>query len=201
MRQSDAIADLKADVEHAKGQGTTNIDVDRLLEYIATLQADFTEDDGDIARKAALAQIHIEEHKGHVAERVSTREYIHASALELFRSVITSGQGANRAAMTINGGAAIALLAFLGHLVSISTPPGLIGSIVFPLQSFVVGLLTAAGSAGFTYVTQFCYVEQTPRWNRWGHAATACAFLCWSASICAFGVGAFAMSGIFSQLP
>ena len=201
MSETTVLAELRAELARVLASGVPSVDVARLLEYLSMLEADLDESDGELARKAALAQIHIEEHKGHVAERVSTREYIHASALELFRSVITSGQGANRAAMAINGGAAIALLAFLGHLVSIRTPPGLIGSVVFPLQSFVVGLLTAAGSAGFTYLAQFCYVEQTKQWNRWGHAATACAFVCWTISIAAFGVGAFAMSHVFSRLP
>ncbi len=72
-----------------------------------------------------------------------------------FRSVIDYGLTAVKAAMLINGGAAIAILAFLGNLkpgAPLSIPPT---SLAFPLLSFSAGVLLGALGTMFGYFTQY----------------------------------------------
>ncbi len=72
------------------------------------------------------------------------------------KSVLSSGQAAMKSAFLINGGAAVALLAFIGHLVSIREV-GHVSMFARPLIVFVGGVLSAALATGVTYVTLSCY--------------------------------------------
>lgn len=73
--------------------------------------------------------------------------------LELTRAVIAFGQGAIRTLILINGGAAIAVLAFIGNYKNEDL--GLFGYLSSSLLSFCLGVAAAALVAGFSYVTQF----------------------------------------------
>ena len=53
------------------------------------------------------------------ALRVAQLEQSHQNNLEVLRSVITTSIEAYKASLLVNGGAAVALLAFIGHAVSI----------------------------------------------------------------------------------
>jgi hypothetical protein len=81
-----------------------------------------------------------------------------ASQLETWKSVLESGQTALKTFITINGGAAVALLAFLGNLLTKAPPAGTI----FPVEVlsramlyFVGGVASGAASMGLRYFTQF----------------------------------------------
>jgi len=75
---------------------------------------------------------------------------------ELFKSAITSGENAIKAAMLINAGASVAVLAFLGNLVS-KAPHVKLGEFPTAMLCFVAGVLVTAIASGFTYFTQHCY--------------------------------------------
>jgi hypothetical protein len=83
--------------------------------------------------------------------------------VEMFKAVIEAGQTALRSALLINGGAAAALLAFLGNLLT-KTPSANSGTLVsgvgFALLIFVCSLGSAGVASGFRYLSQFCYAHQ-----------------------------------------
>jgi hypothetical protein len=81
-----------------------------------------------------------------------------AERIELAKSVILTAQNALKSAMLINGGAAVALLAFVGH---VWKPDGstLLISIAGALYWFVIGVLLDAVSAASFYFTQWFYHE------------------------------------------
>jgi hypothetical protein len=54
----------------------------------------------------------------------------------------------------INGGSAVALLAFIGHLASAGNPATPISSFANPLLYFVIGLFAAAFFGGLVLLTQ-----------------------------------------------
>ncbi|QQR69350.1 MAG: hypothetical protein IPI58_01310 [Alphaproteobacteria bacterium] len=68
--------------------------------------------------------------------------------LETFRSAITSGQNAVKSAFLLNGGAAVALLAFLGQ-------KGASPAVVDALLPFAWGVFLAAFTSGTIYATQY----------------------------------------------
>jgi hypothetical protein len=141
-------------IQDMRGQGIAEIQIDSLILYIDQF-IKANEDDVkpvDMERFKADLQILVESHKS-----------IHASNAELFKSVIISGQNALRTAFLMNGGATIALLAFLGklsdsHVDKIRTFSGV-------LIPFTVGVLAITITSGFTYLSQWFYAG-TENWKR-----------------------------------
>ena len=100
------------------------------------------------------------------------------AALQMFQSVIEYGRDALKAAMLVNGGAAVALLAFIGKIWSAENGLGAATPLACSLALFAFGVLFAALSTFFTYCTQYSYltaqgiVKEDPgksrSWDRWG---------------------------------
>ena len=92
---------------------------------------------------------------------------------ELFRSVITSGQAALKSAILINGGAVVALLAFIGgvfkNLSESSSDSEVISKLSYAMIYFVAGVLSGAVASGITYLAQYAYA-----FKKWciGHILT-----------------------------
>jgi hypothetical protein len=76
--------------------------------------------------------------------------------LEQFRSVIQVSVLALRSAMIINGGAAIALLTFLGNM------KNNLGMVYFvcALKLYISGVALAALATGTTYIAQYRYLHE-----------------------------------------
>lgn len=83
----------------------------------------------------------------------------HIWNMELFKSVITAGQAALKSAILINGGAAVALLAFIGGVFNISQNSGVMTKLSHAMFCFVVGVLSGAVASGITYIAQFMYAR------------------------------------------
>lgn len=76
---------------------------------------------------------------------------------ETYKGLITLSQSALRGAAIVNGGAAVALLAFIGRIysgdISILFNPSY--AIFYPMLLFIGGLLAAGLASGAAYVAQF----------------------------------------------
>jgi hypothetical protein len=109
---------------------------------------------GDDTRIQTAAEAQIEEaHRAHDQQR----EF----ALRTNDAAINSGQLALRTAVLINGGAAVAVLAFLGGLAGqgrISV--GDLGRISNSLLWFGGGVVLAGAGLAFGYVTNFCHMKE-----------------------------------------
>jgi hypothetical protein len=149
MQARDLANSLATAVKELKNQGHQHIAVDNLLDYLNKFQSGTEPNDTDVERYKAQLQVWVEDRKN-----------LHVSNVEMFRSVIAAGQNAIRSAFILNGGAAVAMLAFIGHLVSvnISKIPIFADSIL----PFTAGVLGASVAAGFTYLSQWCYANETP---------------------------------------
>ncbi|NOE18878.1 hypothetical protein GS634_12175 [Ruegeria atlantica] len=77
------------------------------------------------------------------------------------KAAIGFGQGAIRALILINGGAAIAVMTFIGNFGTVQA--GLISSFSLALLLFSMGVAAAALVAGCSYVTQFFYESSSGR--------------------------------------
>ncbi len=81
-------------------------------------------------------------------------------SLELFRSVILAGQTALKSAILINGGAAVALLAFIGSVWDKTTNPNVIKKLLISMVLFVLGVLAGGIASSLTYLIQLLYLNQ-----------------------------------------
>jgi hypothetical protein len=77
--------------------------------------------------------------------------------VEQFRATMEAGQTALKTAIAINGGAAAALLAFLGNLAAKQVPAGPLLPVA--MLAFFGGVFFAAASLGARYLTQLRAVE------------------------------------------
>lgn len=86
--------------------------------------------------------------------------------VEMMRAVISFGQGAIRSLVLINGGAAVAVMTFVGNLKSRQENGAEILAQSMLLFSF--GVVAAAIVAGFAYVTQYLYDSSAGRLSKLG---------------------------------
>ena len=103
------------------------------------------------------------------AERQGQIEHYRAtvsSELELFRSVINYGSITMKGLFLINGGAAAALLAFVGHLAT-SNPPrnDLAAALAGSMSLFLWGLAIAVLTSFLSYIAQSYYAHQKDMWG------------------------------------
>ncbi len=109
--------------------------------------------EGPINRQEAF-EMAAEEHKAALAEYVADSQ----RASESVKAGNLSGAEAIRAATLINGGAAVAMLAFIGHLASIQAKSTVIMDFAGPLRLFVIGVLLGSVASGVTYLAHTFYL-------------------------------------------
>ncbi len=87
----------------------------------------------------------------HHQSKLASRRADHESHLELFKSVLESGQTAINTAILISGGGAVALMAFVGNLPAKDpATPNLACAIIL----FAIGVLSGAMAAGARHFSQ-----------------------------------------------
>lgn len=85
---------------------------------------------------------------------MSTEPSVYVHPLKKYDTVVSSGQAALRALLTMNGGATLAFLGFLGHLWERGTLPGTsVDLLVDALQWFIYGTLFTVLAYGTIFLT------------------------------------------------
>lgn len=154
MDAIDAIRSTREALEAAEALGRTDIDVASLKKLLDILEAQA----GSPAGKSnALAQVELEQFKAELALWVAKSSHVGEWDLEGFRQVLAIGQAALRSILLINGGAAVALLAFLGHLAATGSTGPVLLSFADSLQRFTAGVFLAALAVALTYMSQLSY--------------------------------------------
>lgn len=146
-------AALRHTMKEAKSQGIETVKIDGLLAHIDALEKAITEQGGTkpeltperLAELDRLWQLHLEAHKADLAAKYD-------SAARMFESVISTAQSANRTMFTMNGAAAVAILAFLGHLAQIRSP--MLAEFAWPLTLFTGGVALAGLVSGLSHLIQ-----------------------------------------------
>lgn len=136
------------------------------------------------------AQALMEKYKADLNLWVAQHQHANNWMLENFRSVVLIGQAALKSAILINGGAAAALLAFIGHLSTSTTLNVRIGPFANATLCFVFGVLLAAIAAGGTYISQHAYSFPTQLAQRIGKAFQVAVVLLVLGAYALFGFGA-----------
>ena len=143
-------------IEDVKSKGTAAIYCDDLINYLKVVET---------SPEVELTPTDLERYKADLQNWIESNKYNHESDLEMFRSVITAGQNAIKSSFLLNGGAAIATLAFVGNLVQYNLEKvALFGECLLP---FTYGVLAVAVTSGFTYLSQWFYASPNSKVIEW----------------------------------
>lgn len=139
---------MKATIEQLKAKGTAALYCDNIIAYLDSVIS---------SPEIEPTPEAIEQFKAEMQGRIEYNKQTHESNLEMFRSVITSGQNAIRASLLLNGGAAVALLAFISHLAT--DKPEKVSMFAPSIVPFAYGALAIVVTAGLTYLSQWLYAN------------------------------------------
>jgi hypothetical protein len=84
---------------------------------------------------------------------------MHHSAV-VYQEVNMQGQADMKAALLINGGASVAMLAFIGTAMNNGTESCLLSKLCFSMLMFIAGVLSIAFAFGVTYLSGVAYSEE-----------------------------------------
>ena len=187
MESQEIINVIKQTLNKTKEQGEKVVTLDALDSYLDGLKESITKNE-----KVDIKLSDYEHERG-----LAHYDAIQAQNREMLRATITYSQAALKSIIIINGGAAAAILAFIGNVWSVSisatTASGLTNSILL----FGFGLLSASLGTAFTYLTQYCYMEERKEWGSGLHITTLVLVLI---SFVLFGFGLHeAYSGFFDH--
>jgi hypothetical protein len=142
MNQSDPLDRLRNTLKDLKKEGQTDVPIDGLLDLLGKLDS--------------LTPVQLETWKEKCRrQRLQYQEQYRATMqewTEKVRSVGAAGQAALKSAILINGGAAVATLAFVGSLVQHEIP---VCGFKWVLLWFASGALLGAVASGVTYCVQY----------------------------------------------
>lgn len=177
MSRADTFKAIRKGIIDYRDKGNQMVAVDKLLQYLDGLEAEMGEaNEMSVSKEEALEQLRAK-FANQQLEYGWKKDFALAECgwkkdwgLEMFKSVIAAGQNSMRAAMLIHGGAAVALLAFIGNLAVNSETLSLVPSFGGILPWFLGGLLLVVIAYGTTYLTQNYYSEDAKehvgkRWN------------------------------------
>lgn len=139
-------------------QGISEIKCDNLIAYL---------DEVIKSHGTEITPAQMEEYKAKLQLWIKQNESVHAGNLEMFRAVIHAGQNALKTAFLMNGGATVALLAFLGKLSDQHQDK--IAVFSYSLLVFVFGVLAITVASGTTYLSQWFYGQANQKDIRFGH--------------------------------
>lgn len=174
MSRSKLDTELKQIIEWIQNSGETHIESSKLIKYLKKVTETPSQDlpPDHIERLKAQLQILVEAHKGN-----------HASDLEMFKSVIQSGQTAVKTAFLMNGGASVAILAFIGKLTESNKQN--IPDFAWTLTLFVTGVFLISVTSGLTYLSQWLYADESARKQKAGFVLNISAII--------IGLGSYGM--------
>jgi hypothetical protein len=148
---------MKATIEEIKAKGTAAIQCDNLIAYLDEVQK---------SPEPNPSPVEIEQYKANLQNWIESNRQVHAGQLEMFRSVIAAGQGAIKSSFLLNGGAAVAMLAFISHLAQFSVKN--VHVFAACLTPFTYGVLSIAVVSGTTYLSQWFYASSRSSGQRVG---------------------------------
>lgn len=197
MKVEEIIEDLRFAVRDLKEQDIQTVPIERFEAYIAAIEKEAERTPHDIRREVYA----LEDFRSRREDWVSKRDIRRRRGEEMVTHTISTGAQALKAVLGINGGAAIALLAFFGSFAkapnTLAIPAGLADS----LAAFVGGVLAAALAFGITFFSQAGFGgefgKRSAAIGKWGRRA---AILMVAISLGAFTTGGWmAAQAVASQ--
>lgn len=152
MNTQRLIREMEADIQSAEEKGVKEIQIKNFKAYLDEIkeivkeqeEKDVLQTQRDLAFYNAKHASRLEKYRARI-NRIS----------DGFNAVIAIGQGALKSGALINGGACVAILAFIGNI--ITKDSSMIHGLSVALLSFGFGVFFAAVASGTTYLAQACY--------------------------------------------
>ncbi|HYO74103.1 MAG TPA: hypothetical protein VEU33_49335 [Archangium sp.] len=176
MNTTEFIRELRTELGKLAATGQTTIQIASLDAALASAATAVASTDSAAAEQQVIDELKLK------------LPLQHAATLEQYKSVLESGQTALKTLTTINGGAAVALLAFIGNVLTKGQPIGVpnpIPTLNQAMLAFFFGVFFAGASSGARYLVQLLA-------SRSSNAATGfmvCSVLFGTASLVAFLLG------------
>ncbi|HHL8239473.1 TPA: hypothetical protein ACQ84Q_002498 [Klebsiella pneumoniae] len=196
MTSSELLELFKKDVSDVKQQGSETIPVDNLLHYLTEI---------DVTEQPEANALTLEGIKHQNSTQLEIMKIENSFQIESFKAAISIGANACRTFLIMNGGAAIALLAFLGNIWNKNSSAEAASAIASALYLFCGGVVLAGLCSGLSYFSQCCFASSylgTKRFYLWlGHTINAVACMCGAGSIFIFAYGSYcAYQSMIAQL-
>ena len=138
---------MKTTIEQTKAKGTAAIYCDHLIEYL---------DQVSKSHEASPPSHEIEDYDEKFLFGIESYRQQHQMDRDMFRSVVDAGREAIKSSLLLNGGAAVALLAFIANQKSKQES---VAEYADCLLYFTSGALTIVVVSGLTYLSQWWYAK------------------------------------------
>ena len=158
LSDKDLIEKIKTDITNFKNEGNNAVLLDNLLRYLDAVQSN---PEVSIEKESQPAkfehEIKLEAYKAENDMRRFNAQIFQDSQNKLIEATILIGQNALKMTLLINGGAGVAMLAFLGSIVSKGMPINC--DLVTSLSCFAFGVILSATSNGAAYLSQSLFAS------------------------------------------
>ena len=188
----DLIEVLRGAIDKMKSEGRTDVPIAGLESFLSTAQEKLQNDSVSVPPEV------IEHAKMVHASNLAAYEASTASSRELFKSVIDMAKLTVTSLTLINGGSAVALLAFIGQLATAEQPRIPIASFAAPMLFFGVGVGTAAFFGALVFLTQKLYAQ---RWTKSAVLTSWVSAAIGLSSFAAFAAGSYRAYRVFAAAP
>lgn len=196
MKNTDRLKELSDALDDLAQSGHTTVPVYGLKKFITESFADESDSESLCDEKRRAHELSLEAWKMDCQYSLEQSRIQSSSELEMFKATIEAGGSALKAAMLLNGGAAIALLTFLGNAWA-KFPDSQRGDLFDMNRAmlwFFVGTATAGAAYLARYITQFWYQLE---WHKAAYAAHGISLTTGALSLVAFVVGGINASDAF----
>lgn len=149
MEVKDAIQQIKTALSDVEAKGQAFVHIPALKQFL-----DAVEKSATVSTEAQKLQ-----HQSNLEWYKAQRQ----SQLEMFKSTMESAHSALRASLIVNGGAAVALLAFVGNVWAKAQTASVAHALAAAIAWFSAGVLLGGLASFATYFTQFFYYHEFKR--------------------------------------
>ncbi|TDX29081.1 hypothetical protein DFO67_108125 [Modicisalibacter xianhensis] len=153
MKSSEVVHVLRGSIAATKEKGVEQVSIADLEAYAERLEEVVEKTPENVA----VGDAAMEAYRADLTAGISSSQQQHEYNLEMLRSVITVGQFALKSSLLINGGAAVALLAFIGNIWKAPGSGPSISLLATAMLHYVAGVLSSAMASGATYFSQAGY--------------------------------------------
>ncbi|KAF1707763.1 hypothetical protein [Pseudoxanthomonas sacheonensis] len=200
MKANDVIDMLETSFLEAKDMGLESLSLATLEEVIFRAREIAKDTPDDLGRY----EVALESYRYRLANITGKYNNRRESQRDMTNHTINTGANALKASTLINGGAAVALLAFTGQVQATAGNAGLLLSFSLALGFFAAGVFLAALATGATYVSQAAFGKEFAAWNnkagvKWRGVAIGGVFLSFVMFVVGGAVCASALSGLSKE--
>ncbi|MFE4112262.1 hypothetical protein [Kosakonia sp. YIM B13611] len=159
MNTAELLDLINKDIVDAKESGVEAIPIDNMINYLSCINVENEDENNAIA---------IEGVKHQNSTQLELFKIENNFQIESFKAAVNIGANACRTFLIMNGGAAIALLAFLGNIWNKNSSAESASAIATALFLFCSGVLLAGLCAGLSYFAQ-CFFASSYLGKRKGY--------------------------------